>query len=841
MLERDADLAALLQAAESLRSRQGGVVVVSGEAGIGKSTLLTAFLASLPDGLRVLRGWCDNLVTAHPLGPIREALRGRLGSASTSAALDTALSAGDVPAVLAELTTAFSHGRPAVLVIEDLHWADDATLDVLAYLARRQQQLRLLLVCSLRPEDSASTALRRFLGELPARGTVRIDLAPLTRHAVDDLNRGSAWNTDDLLQVTGGNPFFVTEVLAISSDDVPATVSDAVLARLERTSAGCRRALERLSVWSGELPHEIAETVLGDAWDGLAEAETRGLITVTADGVRFRHELARRATELSLPGLRRRAIDRHLVTVLAAGDDVPRLLHHAIRCADGAVIVAHAPEEGEYSARVGANRQAIGYFGAALDHEDLMPPRQLAAVCDSYAWVLHIGHRFDLAVANGRRAVRLWQEIGDRAAEAAALRRLARELVLAGRPDEALCCAERALQLVDPDDPEALAAALGALGSHYALVGDSRGTALLEQALALVGAGALPGTESLCWNYLSIARDNATPDERLQLSWRSLGSALAEEAQEAIARAYTNVVELLHRYADIDQLDRAITSGLEFVRAHAYWSHGYNLEVHQALLAQRRGDWASATELLEGIVARDPEPGMLLTYSLSCHARLLARRGDPAAEELLRRCWRLALRLRLLTGLGFAGAALAEWAWLNERPDVAAEVLDGWRPHATRAAAEPIDAEIRRYAARAGVGEPAAQPDADRWTASDPYERALAGLEWGDPQALLTGLVTLDRLGATATAALIRRMLAGQGVRAVPRGPSRSTRSNPVGLTYRQLDVVRLAAEGLTNVEIAERLFLSVRTVDHHISAAMHKLGVTGRRELAAALRAAGG
>ena len=220
---------------------------------------------------------------------------------------------------------------------------------------------------------------------------------------------------------------------------------------------------------------------------------------------------------------------------------------------------------------------------------------------------------------------------------------------------------------------------------------------------------------------------------------------------------------------------------------------------------------------------------------------MLARRGDPAAEELLRRCWRLALRLRLLTGLGFAGAALAEWAWLNERPDVAAEVLDGWRPHATRAAAEPIDAEIRRYAARAGVGEPAAQPDADRWTASDPYERALAGLEWGDPQALLTGLVTLDRLGATATAALIRRMLAGQGVRAVPRGPSRSTRSNPVGLTDRQLDVVRLAAEGLTNVEIAERLFLSVRTVDHHISAAMHKLGVTGRRELAAALRAAGG
>ena len=153
--------------------------------------------------------------------------------------------------------------------------------------------------------------------------------------------------------------------------------------------------------------------------------------------------------------------------------------------------------------------------------------------------------------------------------------------------------------------------------------------------------------------------------------------------------------------------------------------------------------------------------------------------------------------------------------------------------------AEPIDAEIRRYTARAGVGE-SQRPDADRWVLADPYEVALGGLESGDSEALLAGLRTLDLLEASATAALIRRLLTERGVRAVPRGPSRSTRANPVGLTDRQLDVVRLAAEGLTNAEIAERLYLSVRTVDHHISAAMTKLGVSGRRELAAALRAAG-
>lgn len=834
MLERDAELSLLEQAAHSLRAGRGAVVLVSGEAGIGKSTLLEAFLTRLPDGVRVLRGWCDNLVNANPLGPLVEALRPQPGENLRTPEL-AAAEAG-VPMVLAGLTARLGAG-PTVLVIEDLHWADDATLDVLGHLARRLDRLRLLLVCSLRPEDSASPALRRFVGELPSRSTVRIEPEPLSVTAVDDLGRGSGWDAEELRQVTGGNPFFVTEVLAGGSTrDVPVTVADAVLARLESVSPDCRRVLERLSVWSGELPHELADAVLGDEVEHLAEAESRALVTVTGQGVRFRHELARRATELSLPALRRRALDQQLVSVLSGADDVPRLLHHAIRCGHGPTVVAYAPEAGEYAARVGANRQAIGYFEAALDHEHLMEPRQLATVCDNYAWALHIAQRFDEAVAHGRRAVRLWADLGDQAEQAAALRRLARELLLAGQPAEALSRAEQAVTLVDAGDPQATAAALGALGSHLALAGDPRGPDLLEQALGLVGRGALPGTESLCWNYLATSIEPATPARRLELAWRSLGSGLADDAHEATARAYTNLAELLYRYAEVQALASLLDKGLEFAREHGYWSHAHNLEVHQALLAQRRGDWTAASEQLRRIVERDPAPGMLLCYSLSACCRLDARRGEAGAEAQLRRCWALAVRLGLLTPLGYAGAALAEWAWLNRRPDVAREVLRHWQPHAERPAAEASDAEIRRYAARAGAGSPPV-PDVDGWLGLDPYERALAGLESGDHDALLAGLRDLDLLGATATAALVRALLAEHGVRAVPRGPSGPTRANPAGLTPRQFDVVQLAAQGLTNAEIAARLVVSVRTVDHHVSAGLAKLRVSGRGELAAALR----
>lgn len=219
------------------------------------------------------------------------------------------------------------------------------------------------------------------------------------------------------------------------------------------------------------------------------------------------------------------------------------------------------------------------------------------------------------------------------------------------------------------------------------------------------------------------------------------------------------------------------------------------------------------------------------------------RRGTELADA-----WQSARALRFLTGLAFAGTALTEWAFLNGRPDVAAQTLAQWSEHADRPGAGPVTAEVLRYCARAGVpvGDHEVPADcpaplaaglrgdwrtaAAGWTdLGEQSESALELAESGAIDGTLEALRILDRLGATAAALMVRRRLKDLGVRAIPRGPMARIRANPAGLTLRELDVLAPIAGDLTNAQIAARLFLSPRTVDHHVSSILTKLGVDSR------------
>ncbi len=221
-------------------------MLVRGEAGVGKTTVIARFSEGLGLSTPVVRGWCDALATPRPLGPLIDMLDGVAGE--RAARVRAAIDAGDAETIYARLVDLLGDGARWVGVIEDLHWADGATLDLVRYLARRIEALPVLLVVSYRDDGiGALHPLAVWLGDLATSAAVtRIALNALSAAAVGQLAVGSGVNAQELHQITGGNPFFVTEVLAAGPDalaggGLPRSVSEAVVGRLARLSSSGRR------------------------------------------------------------------------------------------------------------------------------------------------------------------------------------------------------------------------------------------------------------------------------------------------------------------------------------------------------------------------------------------------------------------------------------------------------------------------------------------------------------------------------------------------------------------------------------------------------------------------
>src|SRR4051794_15045346 len=254
LLERESQLGSLLQYADEARDRIGRLVLISGEAGVGKTSLVEELQQHLPDATWAW-GACDGLFTPRPLAPVHDIAREIGGNL-----LEMVRGAGSRDEIFdSVLQCASAVDGLAVLVIEDAQWADDATLDLLRFLARRVAKLPVLLLVTFRDDALAPTdPLRLALGELSGkRYTRRIDLPPLTHSAVHRMAEGTAYSSDELYDLTGGNPFFLVEVLSERGTEVPASARDAVLARAARLSDVARATLDLASLDSQRVDPDL--------------------------------------------------------------------------------------------------------------------------------------------------------------------------------------------------------------------------------------------------------------------------------------------------------------------------------------------------------------------------------------------------------------------------------------------------------------------------------------------------------------------------------------------------------------------------------------------------------
>jgi DNA-binding CsgD family transcriptional regulator len=851
ILEREAVLDTLAGALAAAAGGAGGTALVYGEAGIGKTSVVESFAARSAGAARILWGACEDLYTPRALGPLHE-MALELGGE-----LRERLETGDRPGAFAALLRELGHaGRPTIAVFEDVHWADEATLDLLKFLGRRIQRAPALLVLTYRDDELGPThPLRSVLGELPSRHVQRLRLLPLSVGAVESLARGSGRSPEELHAVTGGNPFFVTEVLAGDGADVPASVRDAVLARLARLSPQARAVLELVSVVPARAERRLVDETLGPEPAVLEECAASGELRLGERSLAFRHELARRAVLDSLGPVRLPALHARVLQALAAREPgcvpVEQLVHHAEAAHDAGAVLRFAPAAARRAAALGAHREAAAHLRVALGHAEALAAAERAVLLEAAAYELYLTEQIDAALELRLQAARLWRGLGEPESEGRNLRWTSRLLWFLGRRAEANRRADEALALLEPLQPGRELAMARSNRAQLHMLAHETQLAIEQGTRALELAETLSDVEiqAHALNNVGSALQRIEPEAGRRQLVRSLELALEHELHEHVARAYTNLSGGALASRDLPTAEQDLRAGIEYCVERDLDSWSWFLTASRARLRLLQGDWDAAARDAQTVLRGSHGVVVTRQPALTVLGLIRARRGDPGAAEALDEARALALGSGEPQLVYPIAAARAEAAWLRgEREQIRAEAEAGYA--AARALGPSFAAgELAYWMRQGGALEPAAESAAGpyasmlagRWEEAAggwlrlgcPYERALA-LSGGDDEAQRAALGIFEDLGAAAAADALRRQMRGRGVEGVPRGPRASTRQNPAGLTRRQMEVLALVAEGLGNAAIAERLCVAPKTVDHHVSAILAKLELRSRTEAAA-------
>lgn len=862
LLERDAQFAALAEYAAEARAGAGRLVLVAGEAGVGKSSLVERLQDELPEA-RWAWGACDGLFTPRPLGPLFD-LAGRLGG--ELAALCRA-GAGREELFDALLRQVSGPGGLRVVVVEDAHWADEATVDLLRFLGRRIRTAKVLLIVTYRDDgldavamgpgqSVAARPLRVALGDLAVQSsTRRVTLEPLSPAAVGVLANGSGLEAAELYRLTGGNPFFVTEVVRAGIAEVPPSARDAALARVARLSAPARTALEVAALGGARVDLALVAAVIGEAGmlpGGADELLASGLLVTDDRTVRFRHEIVRLAVEQSIAAHRRGGIHARILAALrrTGCDDDARLAFHAEGAADGPAALEHAAAAGRQATALGSHQEAAAQFERALRFVTGEDPAMAATLSNELAAELSLLDRDQEAATVSERALSLWRAAGDRLREGDTLRQLSRALTGLCRGREADAASEAAVAILEPlgPSPELALAYVHQAARRMVAADDPAGIKLAWQAREIAEELDLAAVVSDSLNTEGCCAGNSGDDEWAALLGRSLEVALEAGLHVQAGRAYHNIYSLYIERRRFAEGERYYTAGLAYCDDHELHQYASCLRGLRTSMLERTGRWDDAVALSHELLDRVGPSLLNRLCPLNRIGTIRARRGEPGAWECLDEAMASADGSGEPQEIVPVRLCRAEAYWLEgdqelarkeaELADAAADNCHDWLLGALAVWQRRTGSDLP---ARAPLAEPYRLEVEGEWAAAAqqwtdlgcPYNAAMALLDSSDEPALREALRIFTELEAAPAARITRRKMRALGMASIPAGPRTATRSDPLGLTPRERDVLGLICAGHTNAEIAGRLFISAKTVEHHVSAVLAKLGAPNRNAAA--------
>jgi ATP/maltotriose-dependent transcriptional regulator MalT len=989
LVGRDAEVAQLRAALERAAAGRPAIVVVAGEAGVGKTRLVAELLGqAAARGAVALTGGCLDVgegVLAY--APLVEALR-PLSSVTEPAELERVLGgaraelarlvpelgspaeAGGTPASaplaptrLFELLLGVLHRLaergPLLVVVEDLHWADQSTRDLLGFLVRNLRGGVVLVLTYRSDELHRRHPLRPFLAELDRSGRAeRLELGRLGRREVAGLLGGILGEpappalVGEVLARSEGNPFFAEELLAAHLDGtrLPSVLRELVLARVQALSEPAQRVLEVAAVAGTRVDHPLLAEVVGQDTEQLVwllrEAVTRHVLAVdeAGDAYAFRHALVQEAIYDDLLPVQRgplhaayaRALERRIDQrgdasgpPGATAVELGQLAYHWYAAHDQGQALVASVRAGQAAESASALAEALGHYERALELWDQVPeaaarsPLDRGTVLHRAAEAANLAGYDERAIALGRLALDRVDAAAEPRRAGALLERLARYHWTAAHTPLAMAAVERAVAIIPPEPPsEELARALAAHGQLLMLLDrNAEALARCQEAVAVarqVGARAVEGhaltTLGTCLGLLGHLEEGIADLER--------GRRIARELVNVddLGRVHANLATVLDMAGRSADAAEVFLAGAEVARqVGALGRYGPSLLPDAAYSLLSLGRREEAARLLDQVFDLDLRSPGLRLRPLAVRGTLRVRTGDLAGAQADLRsvleeapaepdpqnatpvlaglaeaalwdgrptdAWAaVADGLEVLAGsdepywptelcrTGMAVAAtLAEQArdrHAEAEERAARELADGLLRRARAAAAAPgvvptptvranlltVEAEGSRAAGRSDPGRWA--ESAQAWEALGyPWQGGYA--RWRQAEALLAQ--GAPRSDAAAALARARTLANGLGARllaaeadslgrrariepapppdgAAPGGPGEepATAVDELGLTPREREVLALLADGRSNRQIAEALFISAKTASVHVSNILAKLGVANRGEAAA-------
>jgi DNA-binding CsgD family transcriptional regulator len=849
LIERDEFLDLLKKRFDNVVEAEGHCLFVTGEAGIGKTALVKAFCKKIEKDCDIYKGACDDLFTPRPLAPLYDII-----SHMNKDILPANHANTDRSNLFSKFFEEFRKREKKFLIIfEDIHWADEATLDFIKFFARRIVQLPCLFILTYRDDEIHSRhPLRNVLGQLPPDSFTKISITPLSKSAVKKMAIEKGYSGEDVYSISGGNPFYVNEILASYSPGVPDNIKDSILSVYERQEEGTKHAWQMFSVIPEGL--EVSRFAkIRASWDeAMDHCFAMNVIIVKDNKVIFKHELYRRTIEETLSPFKRIALNKKILEFLLSSfeeaGEIERIVHYAKNANEIKLVVKYAPLVAGKAACVGSHMEAAKLFLTAIEYSDANDIDRLLEFYEAYAYECYLTNQIKEAIIYTAKSLVLWKDKNDIEKISNSLRLLSRLWWLDSNRENAESFAEQAVELLYNQPSSAAKAMAFSNMSQLKMLFDQPEECITwgKKAIAIAEeVGAETALSHALNNVGSVLMEiKSSKQKGIELLQESLAIALKNSFHEHAARAYANLGSNGVKLKDFAFAQKILDEGIHYCEERDLDSWRLNMLSMRAIINLETGNWNIAYTLANDLLKNEDKPRAFKIGALTVVAKINMRTGNDDPLPLLLKAQAKAFETLELQRIIPSLTALLEYEWLTGKTCIQTERLKDTIDRIEQSIDSAENSEFAFWLQKArkqflnlkemhqgyNVSDvKSALIAAEMWRSSGrPYQQALC-LFQGNEDDKKNALSIFRQLGAKAVCEKIKMEMRSNGIKNIPRGIRESTKGNPAQLTNRELDIIYLLQKSVQNKEIAQTLFISPKTVDNHISSILFKLDVNSR------------